>query len=196
MAKQCNPPRILWNSENRCMLTFWSVNSKKMRLSRSLRTPPERTMQCMSACADAKIKKQFQKVVTIYYYERWLRRNGRYINEIIVCNIDTWHTRMSVCVCVQICDWKQINWPMVYMHEGLVAHEQGSHDLKGGDLKGEVKGGDEGHRAEGPPVAVALLTGMVTRLAKGSRCKADLQTQCLDLQFWTLVCILFELFQI
>lgn len=51
---------------------------------------------------------------------------------------------------------------MVYMHEGLVAHEQGSHDLKGGDLKGEVEGGDEGHGAEGPPVAVALLTGMVT----------------------------------
>lgn len=50
---------------------------------------------------------------------------------------------------------------MVHMHQGLVAHEQCAHGLQSGDFQGEVEGGDEPHGAEGPPVAVALLPGMV-----------------------------------
>lgn len=63
---------------------------------------------------------------------------------------------------------------MVDVEEGLVAHEEGPHDLQGGDLQGEVEGGDEPHRAEGPPVPIALLAGMVPRLAKGPGCKTHL----------------------
>ena len=48
------------------------------------------------------------------------------------------------------------------MQQGLVAHEQGSHELKGRNLQGEVERGDEAHRAEGPSVAIALLPWMVT----------------------------------
>ncbi len=52
------------------------------------------------------------------------------------------------------------------MKQGLVAHEEGTHNLQGWDLKGEVEGGDEAHRAEGPPVSIALLAGVVPRLPK------------------------------
>ena len=52
------------------------------------------------------------------------------------------------------------------MKQGLVAHEEGTHNLQGWDLKGEVKGGDEAHRAEGPPVPIALLAWVVPRLPK------------------------------
>ena len=56
--------------------------------------------------------------------------------------------------------------PVVYMKQRLVAHEEGAHNLQGWDLKGEVKGGDEAHRAEGPPVPIALLAWVVPRLPK------------------------------
>ena len=69
--------------------------------------------------------------------------------------------------------------PVVDVEEGLVAHEEGPHDLQGGDLQGEVEGGDEPHRAEGPPVPIALLAGMVPRLPKGPGCKAHLHSHWL-----------------
>ena len=50
---------------------------------------------------------------------------------------------------------------MVHMQQGLVAHEEGSHDLEGRDFQGEVERGDEPHRAEGPSVAIALLPRVV-----------------------------------
>ena len=47
------------------------------------------------------------------------------------------------------------------MQKGLVAHEQGPHQLEGWDLQGEVEGGDEAHGTKGPSVPVALLPSMV-----------------------------------
>lgn len=47
------------------------------------------------------------------------------------------------------------------MHQGLVAHEQGTHELEGGDLQGEVEGGDDCDRAIWPPKPVAGLTSVV-----------------------------------
>jgi len=55
---------------------------------------------------------------------------------------------------------------VVNMKQGLVAHEQGAHNLQGWDLKGEIEGSDEPHRAKGPPVTIALLAWVVTGLPK------------------------------
>lgn len=52
--------------------------------------------------------------------------------------------------------------PVVDMKQRLVAHEEGPHQLQCGNLKREVEGGDQPHRAKRPPVPVALLTSMVS----------------------------------
>ncbi len=57
------------------------------------------------------------------------------------------------------CSWS--GPPVVHMRKGLVAHEEGAHDLEGRDLQWEVEGSDERHWAKWPPVAVALLPCMV-----------------------------------
>ena len=65
--------------------------------------------------------------------------------------------------------------PVVHMQQGLVAHEEGPHELQGGNLQREVEGGDQAHRPERPPVAVALLACVITRNAKRLGGKPHLQ---------------------
>ena len=52
--------------------------------------------------------------------------------------------------------------PVIHMHQGLVAHEEGAHKLQCRDLQGEVEGRDEAHRAPWPAHAMAHLPCVVS----------------------------------
>mmetsp|Transcript_2466 Transcript_2466/g.7399 ORF Transcript_2466/g.7399 Transcript_2466/m.7399 type:complete len:215 (-) Transcript_2466:310-954(-) len=64
--------------------------------------------------------------------------------------------------------------PSINVYDGLVAHVQGAHQLQGRNLQWEVERGDQPHRPEGPPVAVALLSRVVPRHTEGARQEAHL----------------------
>lgn len=62
----------------------------------------------------------------------------------------------------------------VHLEQRLVADEQGTHDLQGGNLQGEVERADHHHRPERPAVAARLLTLTVPGDAEALRQEAHL----------------------
>lgn len=64
--------------------------------------------------------------------------------------------------------------PVVNVHEGLVAHHEGSNDLQGWNLQGEIEGGDEADRTVRPPHPVTHLPSVIPRHSERPRRESHL----------------------
>lgn len=77
--------------------------------------------------------------------------------------------------------------PLVHMQQWLVAHVQRAHELKGRDLKREVEGSDDGHRAIWPAMASGVLACMVARVCEATCEEAHLWAWSMVVHAWSMV---------